>query len=403
MKNFKIFTFIFFVFFTLLTDLYCNSDSESILKEMTLDEKIGQLLMIPLCPKRKDDHLKDIQKMLDEYHIGGIIVKQSDPKSQIESLNYFQSKSKLPLLVSADAEWGLGMRMENAISYPKNIYLGNIEDDDLIFELGKEIARQLKLVGVHINLAPVVDINNNPKNLIIKERVFGSDPKVVSKKAKVIVLGMQSQNILCAAKHFPGYGDIEIDPHLDLPKAFHTLDRLFNIEFIPYFELIKENIGCIMTAHIYLPNLDALPVTMSKKLTKELLRDILHFDGLIITDALNMNALTNIYPVEEIALQSYIAGNDILLYGDHINPNIDDILKRQIPLAFNALKKAFLSNKLEISELDKHVLRILKAKEKLGLFENRFVEDFDEKKLNSEYANKLKEKLEIQIQNQTDN
>lgn len=402
MKNYKKFILIFFSLLTFSFNLFSKNTSEEILENMSLDEKIGQLFMVPLCPKRDCHHFDDIQKLIDNYYIGGIIIKQANPKEQIDTLNYFQGQSKYPLLVSADAEWGLGMRMNETISYPKNIYLGLIEDDNLIFELGKEIARQLKLVGVHINLAPVVDINNNPKNQVIKERVFGSDSKLVTKKAKLIVLGMQSQNILCTAKHFPGYGDIEIDPHLDLPKAYHSLDRLKNIEFIPYNELIENNIACIMTAHILLPNLDYLPVTMSKKLTEDLLRNVLNFKGLIITDALNMKALTNIYSIEHIALQSHIAGNDILLYGDHINPNIDDILNRQVPIAFDAIKQAYLSGQLDIKKLNEHVLKILKAKEKLNLFENRFVEKFDDKKINSEYAYKLKERLENEIKKYSD-
>jgi len=397
MKFLKKYLFLFFFIFLLSWELFSKSLSEEILKNMSLDEKIGQLFMVPLCPKRKDDHFKDIQKLIQNFHIGSVIVKQADPENQIKTLNYFQKQSKLPLFVSADAEWGLGMRMEKTISYPKNIYLATIENDALLFELGKEIARQLKLVGVHINLAPVVDINNNPKNLIMNERVFGKDSNIVAKKAKLIVLGMQSNNILCTAKHFPGYGDIEIDPHLGLPKAFHTFERLKNIEFIPYKELIENNLSCIMTAHILLPNIDGLPATMSKKITNEFLRKILKFQGIIVTDALNMKALTNNYSIGDIAMLSHIAGNDILLYGDHIDPNIDDIIKRQIPIAFKAIKQAYLSKKLNIEKLNLHVLRILKAKEKLNLFENRLVEEFNEKKLNNENAYLLKKILEEKI------
>lgn len=377
--------------------VFSESVSDGLLKKMSLDEKIGQLFMVPFCPNRKDAHFEDIQKLMDHYHIGGFIVKQSDPESQINALNFFQKRSKLPLIVAADAEWGLAMRMEKAISYPKNIYLGKVEDQDLLFDLGKEIGRQLRLVGAHINLAPVVDINNNPKNLIIKERVFGNDPNLVAKKAKLMVLGMQSQNILCAAKHFPGYGDIETDPHMDLPRASHTLDRLLEMEFVPYARLIESGIACIMTAHIALTNLDVLPATMSKKIIEEILRNKLQFQGIIITDALNMKALTNIYSDEEIALFSHMVGNDILLYGDHINPNIDYILNRRIPSAFEAIKQAYVSGKLDIKRLNEHVLKILKAKEGLGLFENRYIEAFDEEKLNNGYAYTLKDQLENQF------
>jgi len=388
-----------YLFILLPFFLFAQSISDKILNEMSLEEKIGQLIMAPACPKRKDHHQKDLEELCEKYHIGGLIVKQSDPKSQIEALNHLQSFSNLPLLVSADAEWGLGMRMGKTISYPKNIDLQYIEDNQLLFDLGCEIARQLKLVGVHINLAPVVDVNNNPKNPTVSKRVFGKDPIIVTTKAKYIAMGMQSQNILATAKHFPGYSDIEIDPHLDLPATNHDLTRLEEVDFVPYKELIKNDIALIMTAHILLPNISDIPATMSKKITKDLIRNKLGFKGLIITDALNMKALTNIYSIEDIALYSHIAGNDILLYGDHINPNIDDIIMNQIPRAFAAIKTAYLQGILSEENLNEHVLRILKAKEKLGLFDNRYVDDFDENKLNSEYAYKLKEHLENLIDN----
>jgi len=359
---------------------------------MSLDEKIGQLFMIPLCPKRDDYHMQDVKKLICKYHIGGIIVKQSDPETQINCLNDLQKISKLPLIVAADAEWGLGMRMEKTISYPKNIYLSNIEDESLLYELGCEIARQLKLVGVHINLAPVVDIDTSD-NDFLSERSFGKDPSLVAKKAKVLVLGMQSQNILATLKHFPGYNAVEIDPHLNLPKTSHIKNRLENFDFIPYKELI-EDVAFIMTAHILLYNISNIPASMSKEIITELLIDTLGFQGIIITDALNMKALTNLYSIEDIALYAHIAGNDILLYGDHINPNVDDIIARQIPLAFFAIKQAYLKNILDEKKLDRQVLKILKAKEKLNLFENRFIDEFDEKKLNSQNAYLLKEKLE---------
>lgn len=378
--------------FILFPFLLFSINCDDLLSKMSLDEKIGQLFMIPLCPKRDDYHMQDVKKLICKYHIGGIIVKQSDPETQINCLNDLQKISKLPLIVAADAEWGLGMRMEKTISYPKNIYLSNIEDESLLYELGCEIARQLKLVGVHINLAPVVDIDTSD-NDFLSERSFGKDPSLVAKKAKVLVLGMQSQNILATLKHFPGYNAVEIDPHLNLPKTSHIKNRLENFDFIPYKELI-EDVAFIMTAHILLYNISNIPASMSKEIITELLIDTLGFQGIIITDALNMKALTNLYSIEDIALYAHIAGNDILLYGDHINPNVDDIIARQIPLAFFAIKQAYLKNILDEKKLDRQVLKILKAKEKLNLFENRFIDEFDEKKLNSQNAYLLKEKLE---------
>ncbi|MBN2479940.1 MAG: hypothetical protein JXA94_06905 [Parachlamydiales bacterium] len=392
----KYFLIIFYIFFFPLK-IFCNGIVEDILSKMTLDEKIGQLFMVPACPLRKDHHEKDLLDLFKKYHIGGVIIKQSDPESQINFLNFLQKNSEYPLLVSADAEWGLGMRMENVISYPKNLYLSKLDNSNyhLIYELGKEIARQLKLVGVHINLAPVVDVNNNINNPTVFERSFGSDPQLVAKLSCLYMQGMKTENVLCAAKHFPGYGDIEIDPHLDLPKAFHDLKRLKNVEFVPYKKLIENDVDLIMTAHIFLPKFSKnYPATMSKEITTDLLKNRLGFKGAVITDALNMKALTNHYSIEEIALLSHMAGNDILLYGDHISPKIDDILQRQIPRAFNAIKNAYINGSLQEEQLNKQVLKILKLKEKLNLFKNRSVKEFNDKKINSDAAILLKQKLE---------
>jgi beta-glucosidase-like glycosyl hydrolase len=382
------------IFFFVLPIYLFSIEIDQTILNMSLDEKIGQLFMAPICPKRDLSHRQDILNLINNYHIGGFIVKQSDPKSQINALNFFQKKSKYPLLISADAEWGLGMRMENTISFPKNIYLSKIKDDDILYELGKEIARELRLVGVHINLAPVVDVNDNINTPSIGLRTIGSNLNNITDKAKKISLGMQDNNVLACLKHFPGYSDILVDPHLNLPSTNHSLERLKKVDFVPYEKLIKEDVKCIMTAHILIKELDNMPSTMSGFFITDLLRGYLNFKGLIITDALNMKALTNIYSIEEIALNAHMAGNDILLYGDHINPNIDDILKNQIPKAFLAIKKAYLDKKLDENILNKTVKRILQAKKDLSLFESRLVNDFDEEKLNSKQAYLLKEKLE---------
>ncbi len=389
----------FFLFLIIPIFLFSKDLSESIVSEMSLDEKIGQLFIIPVSPIRDEEHRKVLKEIINQYHIGGLIVKQSDPNSQIECLNYLQRECKLPLIVMADAEWGLGMRMSNVISYPQNIYLGKLENNQLIYDLGKEIARQLKLVGVHLNLAPVVDVNSNPSNPVIKSRSFSADPEVVSEKASYFVKGQNSENILSCAKHFPGHGDTEVDSHRGLPIIKQDRKRLDNIELKPYARLISEGIDSIMTAHILFPLLSDLPATMSKEVIQGLLRDDMHFKGIIISDALNMKALTEHYSIEEIALKSHMAGVDLLLYGAHKYEDIDDILLNHIPRAFKAIKKAYEEKLLEEKKLDEHLLRILKAKEKLTLFKNRFVEEFDEEKLNSKNAYDLQDKIEKAIVN----
>jgi beta-glucosidase-like glycosyl hydrolase len=396
MSNNLIFEFkknIVFFFLIIFIPIFLKAEiAEEILSKMSLDEKIGQLFMIPACPKRDMDHFNDLEKVFNDYHIGGVIIKQSDAKSQIDFLNKLQKISKYPLIVAADAEWGLAMRMENTIAFPKNMTLGAIQDDALLYEMGKEIGKELRAVGVHINLAPVVDINSNLTKPIINVRSFSDDRYIVTQKAKYLMKGMEYENIIACIKHFPGYGDITIDPHKDLPIAYHDLKRLDEIEFYPYDFLINDGVEAIMTGHIILPKISDKPATMSKEIL-DILINGKNYKHLIITDALNMSALTNHYSFEDIALYAHIAGHDILLYGDHIAPNIDDILQNQVPRAFNKIKKAYLEKRLPDDKLDAHVLKILKAKEKLKLFENRFVSDYDPNIILNPKAFALKKKL----------
>ena len=320
---------------------YEGSWAEETLKHMSVEEKIGQLFIVPACPLRNDNHYNDLLLVIEKYHVGGLIVKASDVAAQVSFLNTLQNISKNPLLVCMDGENGIGMRVTDGISFPLNLTLGAVEDDNLLFELGKVIGTHCKNVGGHINLAPVVDVNNNPLNPRIHMRSFGDDPIEVAKKASLIAKGMRSSNILCCAKHFPGHGDTEIDSHEDLPVIKHSFERLKEIEFVPFEKMALDGIDCIMTAHIKVVNLDdKYPATLSFKIL-DYLKNKMNFKGLIITDALNMKALRDNFSIEDIAYYSYMAGNDLLLYGDHIAPNIDEILQEEIPRAFNKLLKAY--------------------------------------------------------------
>lgn len=333
---------------------------------MTLDEKIGQLFMAPACPLRGDDHWDDWMTLLNDYHVGNAILKHSDPLTQIQFLNRLQAASKYPLLVSADAEWGLAMRMSGTIAFPRNMTLGAMQNTDLIYEMGKEVGRQAKSVGIHMNLAPVADVNNNPKNPIIHTRSFGDDPYRVAECASAYSRGMQAAGLLTCGKHFPGHGDTTVDSHRDLPVIPHSLERLNTIELVPFKQLIRDGVDALMTAHLYVPCLDPVyPTTLSEAVFQKLLREEMGFQGLIVSDALNMKALADRYSVEEIAVLARKAGCDLLLYGDHIAPNIDDIMRNQIPRAFKALKKAYAEGVLDAKKLDESVLRILSAKEKV--------------------------------------
>lgn len=336
------------------------------LSEMTLDEKIGQLFMGPISSLRDEEHFNDWVRLLEKYHVGNAIVEKSHPIPTIQFLNRLQNRSNIPLLVSIDAEWGLGMRLADTISFPQNMTLGATENLDLIYQLGKEIGRQARLIGVHLNLAPVADVNNNPLNPVIHMRSFGEDPVQVTTFVSAYAKGLQEAGVLACAKHFPGHGDTETDSHFDLPVIHKKRERFDRVEWIPFKQLIAEGVDAVMLAHLYVPSIDPIYPTSLSASCVEILRKDLGFQGLIITDALNMRALADRYSPEEIALLARKAGCDLLLYGSHIDRNVDEILRDTIPRAFQALKNGYLRGELDLAELDRTVLRILKAKEGIG-------------------------------------
>lgn len=340
-----------FIFFILFAQILFAHD----LKTLSLEEKIGQLFVVPAKYSEDGSHRQDLINIIHNYHVGGIILKQGDPLCQVKLIEELQAESKIPLLCVQDAEWGLSMRLKNTVKFPRNLTLGAIQDNSLIYRLGKEIGRTCKLVGTHLNLAPVVDVNSNPKNLVIHTRSFGENPENVASKALAYISGIKSEGILTCAKHFPGHGDTSVDSHIDLPI-------ITKFELVPFAAAIKGGVPCIMTAHLGFPS---LPITFSSKIVTDLLKREMGFQGLVITDALNMKALTNYTPAEEIGLKALLAGHDLLLYGDHIAPNIVRILTQDVPQAFNRIKKAIIDGELAEEELDAHVEKILKTKETL--------------------------------------
>lgn len=346
--------------------LMLSSSPEEQLAKMSLEEKIGQILVVPVCPKRTDDvHYQDLITAIQTYHVGNLIVKQSEPLTQVQFLNHLQEKATIPLIMSADAEWGLAMRMSDTIAFPRNMTLGAIQDLSLIEELGREMGRQAKRVGLHINLAPVADVNNNANNPVIGMRSFGEDPLKVAERVSAIFRGMQESGIFACAKHFPGHGDTDVDSHLDLPVIAHTIDRLKEVEFVPFKQASDEKIAAIMSAHLYMPAIDEdLPTSLSKKCL-DLAREELGFQGLIISDALNMKAISDRYSPEQIAILARKAGCDFLLYADFLAPNVDQILEETLPRATTALLYAYKSGELDAEALDQTVLKILRMKENI--------------------------------------
>lgn len=310
----------------------------------SLEEKVGDLFVIPVCPKREKAHWNEVKALMEKYHISSVLVKQATPEEQLEMLAFLGDG----VFVFQDAEWGLGMRMENTPSFPKN---GFLKDEALVYRIGKEIARELKIVGCHVNLSPVCDVNSNPNNWIIGLRSFGQDPEKVASLASQMAKGLQDGGILACGKHFPGHGDVVVDSHIALPILLKTKEELKKIEFIPFQKVINEGIGAIMTAHIKTPYLEEHFI--------KILREEMHFSGLVISDAMNMGGV--LYPPDEAALIYIKNGHDLLLYGDHIAPNVDYILQEMIPRAYNALLRAVEKNEIEI---DESLERIIEAKKK---------------------------------------
>jgi beta-N-acetylhexosaminidase len=353
---------------------YAGAWSDKSLEDMTLDEKIGQMFMVPVCTWRHDYHQSDVVNLINNFHVGCINIKSKEPLSQLRALNKYQMLSKLPMLVGMDAENGIGFRMDNVIHFPFNLTIGAIADDAILYYLGKTIGKHCRRVGVHINFAPVVDVNTNASN-IIHMRSFGDDKLRVAKKSVMIMQGMEDERVITCAKHFPGHGDTSMDSHKNLPVLLHDMDRLKHTEFYPFNQIINNEVSAVMSGHILLPDISDYPSTLSKDILQKILVDELGHKGLVITDALNMKALSLIYSPEEIALLAFDAGNDILLYGDHIDDSCDNILQNIVPRAFNALKEAFENNVISIEELDRRVIKILNAKERLSLNTERIVKE----------------------------
>ena len=326
---------------------------DSIFNTLSIDQKIGQLMMVAAYSNKGPSHEQHLNSLIEKYHIGGVIFYQGGPKKQLEITNRLQKKANIPLLIAMDAEWGLAMRLDSTIAFPKQMTLGAIQNDSLIYYMGKEIGSQCKRLGVHMNMAPVVDINNNPKNPVINHRSFGENPEKVAKKAYYYMKGLQDQKILANAKHFPGHGDTDSDSHKTLPIIYHNKSRLDSVELHPFKYLIDSGLKALMVAHLYVPTLDSTPntpSTLSKKVVTDLLQEELAFKGLIFTDGLNMRAVNAFYEKGKLDVLALKAGNDVLL------------IPEDIPMAIQEIKKAIENGEFSIEELDNKVKKIIQAK-----------------------------------------
>jgi beta-glucosidase-like glycosyl hydrolase/CubicO group peptidase (beta-lactamase class C family) len=338
----KVNKFSFVLIFSLLlinisalkAQLYKDYDSplvtiwvDSVYNSLSLDEKIGQLIFVRANYSGKP-YLKEVDGFIKDYNIGGVVFFRSDPLSQALKTNYWNSMSKTPLMVAMDAEWGIGMRLSNTVKYPLQMALGAVSDDSLIYTMGKQIAWQCKRMGVHMNYAPVVDVNSNAANPVIGMRSFGENPQSVATKAYLYMKGMQDNGIIACAKHFPGHGDTKSDSHLTLPLVSAKKKDLRKTELLPFQYLIDHGVASIMTAHLSVPALDKnkkRPTSLSYKVVTKLLKKKMGFDGLIVTDGLDMKGVTKYYKRGNVAKEAFMAGNDILLIPADVKASVESI------------------------------------------------------------------------------
>ncbi|MBW3544381.1 MAG: serine hydrolase [Bacteroidetes bacterium] len=358
---------------------------DSVMKSMSVEQRVGQLFMVAAYANQDQKHLRELETLVTDKHIGGLIFFQGGPVRQAHITNYLQQKAQVPLFIAMDAEWGLGMRLDSIPDFPRQMTLGAIEDNQLIYTMGAEVARQLKLLGVHINFAPVVDVNSNSNNPVIGTRSFGEYKIDVARKSLAYMRGLQDGGVLASAKHFPGHGDTDTDSHLTLPVIKHDMERLRSIELYPFQELIADSVASIMVAHINVPALDNTPnraTTLSPVAVNGLLRKEMGYSGLIFTDALNMKGVSQHYKPGDVDLEALKAGNDVLLFSEDVGGAIRKILR--------AVKRGEITQQ----SIDEHVRRILMAKYWAGLHHNQHINtDNLVDKLNAPVADMIRQKL----------
>lgn len=326
---------------------------DSVFNSLSSRQRIAQLFMVAAYSNKDIKHVREIHELIEKYNIGGLIWMQGGPGRQAKLANYYQSVAKTPILYSIDGEWGLAMRLDSTIQYPKQMTLGAIKNDSLIFYMGKQIARECKRLGIHVNFAPVADINNNPNNPVIGMRSFGENKYKVAEKAAMYMLGMQSEHVMANGKHFPGHGDTDVDSHKGLPVINHSKERLDTLELYPFKYLFERGLASIMVAHMNILVLDTtqnLASTLSPKVVNDLLKTQMGFKGLIFTDALNMKGVSKFFEPGKVDVKAILAGNDVLLFSENV------------PKAIEAIELAIKNGEITQEEVDLRCKKILQAK-----------------------------------------
>jgi len=332
--------------------------ADSVLSSLSLDERIAQLMMVAAYSNKDAKHEAATEALIRERGIGGLIFFQGGPVRQAALTNRYHAAARVPLLLGMDLEWGLAMRLDSTMKFPRQMALGALQEDSLIEEMGLEIARQMKRLGVHVSFSPVVDVNNNPANPVINDRSFGEDRENVARKGIAYMRGLQRGGVIATAKHFPGHGDVDSDSHHTLPMIAHSRTRLDSLELYPFQRLVDEGLSAMMVGHLEVPALDSskgLPSTLSRPIVSDLLARELGFKGLVFTDALNMKGVANADKPGEIELRALLAGNDVLLFPQ-------DPVK-----AIERIRRAVDDKEIDPMLIDHKCLKVLRAKQWAGL------------------------------------
>jgi beta-N-acetylhexosaminidase len=337
--------------------------TDSVFKTLSPDEQIAQLMVVRLSTINANRTVtfydSIVEELIRKYNIGSLCVFQGSPVKQANILNRLQGMAKTPLLVTIDAEWGVGMRMtDSVLPLPKQMMLGAVQDSNIAYQYGKVVAEQCKRIGIQVNFAPVVDVNNNPDNPVINDRSFGEDKYKVASFGIQYMKGMQDNGVMACAKHFPGHGDVAVDSHYDLPVIKKSRPQLESLELYPFREIFKAGVGSVMIAHLYIPSIDTSAnraTSLSKNNVTHLLRNELGYQGLSFTDALEMQGVKKFFPDGTASVESIIAGNDMLcLPGD-------------VPLAIEKIKEAIQNGQITWADIEMHCKKVLMAKYQYGL------------------------------------
>jgi len=349
---------------------------------MTIEEKIAQLMMITAYPNQNSASKSKLIDQIKKYRPGGILIMQGTPTKTVNWINEFQDASRIPLLIAIDGEWGPGMRIDSTINYPYAQTIGAVQDTTFVYEMGRDIGEQLKQLGIHMNFAPVADINTNPNNPVINFRSFGEDKENVAVKSWMIAKGMQDVDVIPVAKHFPGHGDTQTDSHKALPLIKHSRQRINRIEAYPFRYLAEKGISGIMSGHLSVPSLDksGKPSSISEKIITEYLKNDIGFNGFVVTDAINMKGVRS--ETDRAELDAIKAGNDLIEFVSDLETAIEEV------------KTALDNDEIRIEDIDKRCRTILALKRWVNLHEFQHVETTNlVSRLNSPYYEVTNRKL----------